>query len=936
MQQITLKNLNEYNLFSNKENILIVRALMISLHEIDVFLKTELPKHPLIQLFDSSYNQINDIQIILFEDQKKIKLSGNFKSNENYTVKIANESLNVILNPEPGGILDTVYYCEDDDFGITIMEDTVKFKVWSPPAVRIELMLFDPNECILETPYSIYLKNSKPGVWEIEINPEDHHLKSLDGYFYQYKVSAYGEQHIALDPYARSMASFNPESSDKIGKAAIVNLKSPKANPSGSEKKYSNFNHIADECDLILYEINVRDFTIQPGVVDNEIAGTYKGFKQKSSYIQELGVTHIQLMPVNNAYTQNEQNRSYTDKKSKIANYNWGYDPMNYFTLEGRYSTNPFDPYARIYEFKEMVDKMHDMGIGVILDVVFNHTYIADTFENIAPGCYYRLTREYKISGHTGAGSSLESRIKQVRKLIVDALVFFIKEYKIDGFRFDLMGFLDKDTIREIRLKAGTVYNPENPDELILHGEAWNFTDLDNNAFVKHDFDPLNIGIFNDTFRDSVSGDSRLYGFIQGNSAETGRLASGIVAGIKTFDSNNLPFNKNDFFSPYNLFAQEPKDCLNYLSIHDGLTLWDKLNLSSKGPDKKDRLNLMKFAYAVLFTSQGKIILHGGDEILRTKPLADYDIEKHRAITSDMVDEEENTIFFHENSYCSSDYTNMLRWNRLSDEYSEFAIEMFNYMKGLIKMRRSFSAFRMNTSLKINESLYFLNDVEPEQNMIHSFHSYKLQNLTLKFINGKPFETAWLTGEVHKGNPNPINNPYRLDFDEYGTAKITFNKKEIENFDLQKWENPRNLNIKLVKTAGNWDYLDYAYTNFGDNAVCPEKLNSGNEIVIDLSIVDFKSLSDNYEKTTDYIAYKIDNPAYSQRVSDSIKSFLVIHNPLNTDLQLSFISVNLENAYIILDKKNAGNSKLENSEVTIEGNTVKVPFKSTAVVAITK
>jgi len=407
MQQITLKNLNEYNLFTNKENILIHRALMISLQEIDVFLKADLPKNPLIQLFDSSNNQINDILITLFEDQKKISLSGNFKSNENYAVKIANESSSVILNPEPGGILDTLYYCEDDDFGILFIDNKIRFKVWSPPAVRIELMFYEPNESIFETPKPIFLNNCKPGVWEIEINPEELHLNSLDGFFYQYKVFAYGEQHLALDPYAFSMASFNPESIDKIGKAAIVNLKSTKANPPVSAKKYSNFNHIADECDLILYEINVRDFTIQPGVVDDEIAGTFKGFTEKSSYIKELGVTHIQLMPVNNAYTQNEQNRSYTNKKSRIPNYNWGYDPMNYFTLEGRYSTNPFDPYARIYEFKELVNKMHDMGIGVILDVVFNHTYIADTFENIAPGCYYRLTRDSNISGHTGAGSSL-------------------------------------------------------------------------------------------------------------------------------------------------------------------------------------------------------------------------------------------------------------------------------------------------------------------------------------------------------------------------------------------------------------------------------------------------------------------------------------------------------------------------------------------------
>ena len=267
------------------------------------------------------------------------------------------------------------------------------------------------------------------------------------------------------------------------------------------------------------------------------------------------------------------------------------------------------------------------------------------------------------------------------------------------------MSFIDKETLRQIRTEVGKVYNPENPDELILHGEAWNFTDLKKGAFTKTDFKSLDIGIFNDTFRDALVGNGHTHGFIHGNTGEISRLASAIISGIKTYDADCVPFKKDVFFNPYNLFAEQPGDCLNFMSVHDGLTLWDKINLTVKNPDKKERLRLMKFAYAILFTSQGKIILHAGDEILRTKPLADFDKEKHRALTSEFIDEEEGATYFHENSYQSPDFTNMFRWDRLTNEYAEFSGELLDYIKGLIKMRRKFSEFRLNTAKDINHHI---------------------------------------------------------------------------------------------------------------------------------------------------------------------------------------------------------------------------------------
>ncbi len=918
MQLLTLKNLKNYNLFSIAGNIRIFSALLISDSEIKIKLKTELLHDAVVQLFNYDGRQIFLSEIIFLKEEKTVLIKGDFNLSENYFVKINDEKAPVILNPEIGGILDTNFFNGDNNFGISFSDNEIFFKLWSPPAVKVELLIFDKSLKIVEKEENFCLKNTKPGIWETSIN------KKYENFFYQYKITAYGKKYTALDPYAKSMAVFDADSEDKTGKAAIINLKSNAANPANFKKKYRNFDFIENENDIIIYEINVRDFTIQPGTVKPKTAGTFKGFIEKIPYLKELGITHVQLMPVNKAFTQKETDRKYTGKTAKESNYNWGYDPMNFFTPEGRYSTNPYNPAARIYEFKEMIQALHDAGIGVILDVVFNHTYTANTFENVAPGCYYRLNDNFTISGHTGAGASLESRRKQVRKFIIDALIFWVEEYHIDGFRFDLMSFFDKETMMQIRCEAGKTYNPNNPNELILHGEAWNFTDLEENAFVKTDYDSLNIGIFNDTFRDAVAGNGKKHGFIHGNQYETSRLVSAITGAVKTYDSDCMPYNKDIFFSHYNLFAAQPSDCLNFMSIHDGLTLWDKINLTVKDTSKKERLRLMKFAYAILFTSQGKIILHGGDEILRTKPLADFDKEKHRALTSDFIDKEEGSVFFHENSYCSPDYTNMIRRDRLTNEYSELANELLTYVKGLIKMRRYFSVFRFNTAEEINKNIDFIDENCEKKLNIHSFKSYKLQKLILKFINGKAGETLCLTGEIHKKEANPEDNPYILKFNEYGKAEIEFTKDNIHDFDLQKWDYTRNLNFKLVKTPGKWDFNPEHYSGFGHNSVSPESINEKFEAIIDLSRKDFKNIKTDNFTDKNYIAYKIKN---------SGKEFIIIHNAQNEDLNLQIKEIeNPEDWSIILDNKTTGTEPVQNSEIVIKKNKIIVPEKSSSVI----
>ncbi|MCF6365958.1 MAG: hypothetical protein L3J35_07105 [Bacteroidales bacterium] len=933
MQQLILNKLKDYSLFSNKNNRLILRTLFISESGIKLYLRKKLPKNTSIELYNHKNKKITNFDVLYSENNTIITLKGTFELQTNYFIKINAEKTQVILNPEINGILDTGFFSDDKGFGVHIKNNKAYFKLWSPPAVKVELLLFDENQNKINISKSGFFKNTKLGIWEYSLNPEDVKLKNINGLFYQYKIFAYGKENIALDPYAKSMAIFNSNSEDKIGKGAIIDFKSNAANPSNFKKTYSNFKFIENETDIIAYEINVRDFTIQPGIINENIAGTFKGLIEKIDYLKALSITHVQLMPVNKAYTQNEINRAYTGKSAKESNYNWGYDPMNYFTLEGRYSTNPKNPYSRIYEFKEMVQVLHDAGIGVILDVVFNHTYLANTFENIAPGCYYRLDDNFQISGHTGAGATIESRRKQARKFIIDVLKFYVQEYHIDGFRFDLMSFTDKETMRQIRKEVGLTYNPDNKNELILQGEAWNFTDLKEDAVIKTDFDSLNIGIFNDTFRDALAGNGYQHGFIHGNENKTSRLASAIIGGINTYDSGNLPFNKDVFFNPYNLFAKEAADCLNFFSVHDGLTLWDKINLTVKDKSKKERLRIMKFAYAILFTSQGKIILHGGDEILRTKPLADYDIEKHRAFTSDKIDIEEDSIYFHENSYCSNDYTNMFRWDRLTNEYSDIANELLDYVKGLIKMRQSISAFRFNNKEQVNHNIHFLTADNKPKNVIHSFKSYKLKQLKLKFLNGIPNEKYYLVGEIHKNNPNPLENRFKVNFDKSGNGKIIFTKNEIQDFDLNKWNDDRNLNFKLVKTKGKWDFPEFAYTKFGHNSISPENINKNFEIEIDLSIKDFNNISVPYFNNKNYIAYIIKQKKESESQRTEKKQLIIAHNASSETLTLNIEELNKpDNWKIIVDSKNTGTEVINNSDVKIAYKKATIPRKSSVVI----
>lgn len=915
------------------------------------------PRFPLKEVFRST---------CVIEGHKAICNNLQLDLNSNYTVTLGGETVNVYLSPEIGGILDTRFDATAiKNFGVSYSGTDAHFKLWSPPAGRVELLLFDKNQQALATTEPLLMTHTGKGVWERTLKAASvKGINSLDGLYYQYKVYAYGEARLALDPYAKSMAAFDTTSHDRIGKAAIVDMNAIKSKPAIFKRNYTNAAFTANELDMVAYEIHVRDFTIQPDVVEPEVAGTFKGFIQKIPHIKNLGITHVQFLPVNNFYTVSETDREYKKGTTRVGNYNWGYDPHNYFTLEGWFATDANNPYTRIKEYRELVQALHDKGIGVIMDVVYNHLYIAETFENAAPGCYHRFADDYRISGKTGAGPSFETRRLMARKLIIESLVHFVEMYHVDGFRFDLMGFMDHETMLAIRQEVGKVYNPANIHELILQGEAWVFSDLNTDtaatgrdaATTKLNYPNkgLSVAFFNDSSRDSYTGREHNKGFVQGIYKEGDRVATGIIAGLIDYNAGDLALNSEIFNDTYNRFADAPATCLNYLSIHDGYTLWDKINLSVKDITKAERARLMRFASAMLFTSQGKIILHGGDELLRSKPLSTIDKESHRAHTTEFTDEEEGTVYFHENTYCSHDYTNMLRWDRLVNEYHEFSTGMVDYYKGLIQMRRQLPCLRYKNAESIRQGLKFLGDESQGAGTggyYKSFADERLNGLHIEFINGPLYERFHVAGEVYPqgidANPSETDLLYIVDFDGNGKASLLFTQEQIRKFDLGKWGEGQSLNIKLVKTPGQWDTPHGAYTGMGNNVIKISGIDKSGKVIINLSVADYAA-GDVPRTYAPYVAYVLDNTLEK----DIIKSLpptlytklIVVHNASPEAVTVEAPDIENPGDWVVIcDANNAGvkplkfsplpTSKKGETNVLIEDGKVFVPYKSTTVIA---
>lgn len=553
-----------------------------------------------------------------------------------------------------------------NDLGAVYSPKMTRFKVWAPEAESVKLNLYKQGEGDNLIEQHI-MKKSANGTYVFEKQGD------CNGIYYTYTVVNHGEEQEAVDPYTKA-AGVNGQ------RGMVINL--AKTNPQGFEMDgYRNPEHITD---AIIYEGSVRDFTMDEssGVFHNgkflglTEANTTNHFGEATAldYISGLGVTHVQILPAFDFET--------VDEKNQKAQYNWGYDPDNYNVPEGSYAVSPYDGAVRIQEMKQMVLALHSRGIGVIMDVVFNHTYRRDdsNLQKIVPGYYYRSDETGYTNG-SGCGNEVASDRPMVQKLIVDSLIYWAKEYHIDGFRFDLMGVLDIDTMNVIAERLKEI----RPD-IYLYGEGWNGGPSslaeEKRAFKASAKKMPGIGMFNDDIRDTIKGsvfyDDHL-GFVNGGTHLENALRYGITGAVAHPQVDYDAYGSRPW-------AKEPGQSINYVSCHDNYTLWDKLSVSCPEASEEKKKAMNRLCAAIVFTSQGVPFIQAGEEFLRSKPLP----EKKG---------------FAENSYNMPDAVNSIKWDNIH-EYPD----MIAYYKGLMALRKAHPVFRMKSEAEMTQNLCFLSD----------------------------------------------------------------------------------------------------------------------------------------------------------------------------------------------------------------------------------
>ena len=545
-------------------------------------------------------------------------------------------------------LIDSKYYY-DGELGVTLTEFCTHFAVWAPEAETVEALIYDdaasPSPCM-----TLSLVKGENGVWVLD------HPASLEGKFYNLAYCYDGVKREGVDIYAKAVG-INGD------RGYISDLAC--TDPEGWENE--TYVKLESYADAVIYETHIRDFSCDEssGVEDGE-RGRYSAFLNGKSvnksgkptcvsHLIDLGVTHIHLLP---AFDYEG-----VDEADPKALYNWGYNPKNYNVPEGSYSAEACDPLKRISEFKKMVQALHKKGIGVIMDVVYNHTYETEDswFEIAYPGYYHRMTEDGEFSNGSGCGNEMASEHRMCRKYIIDSVLLWAKEYKIDGFRFDLMALLDVDTLNELSAKLKEI----NPG-VILYGEGWtggaSTLDQSKAAFKQNAKLTPDYAYFNDDFRDAIKGETfnkTALGYVSGNYHLKSRVVSGLLGNAS--------------------WAKSPLQTVNYCEAHDNNTMWDKLMVSAPSYHDEDRKKMARLTGALVFLAQGVPFIQAGQEMLRSKPLGDgrYD----------------------DNSYCSPDSINSIKWSLLDENECEV-----EYFKGLIEFRKAHGLLRLKSVKEVIEA----------------------------------------------------------------------------------------------------------------------------------------------------------------------------------------------------------------------------------------
>ncbi|EFF41291.1 alpha-amylase family glycosyl hydrolase [Mycoplasmopsis alligatoris] len=592
---------------------------------------------------------------------------------------------------------DKKYAKTNAQLGYFFENGQITFNFWQPIAKEVKLKIYNENQQEILRQKMAFLN----GLWTTQI--EEKYEKFL--YKFQIKHDD-NSKTLALDPYAKALANFEWNGNiRKLGFGQIINLNSSKLNYQ-IQKLETNFNNITDP---LIYELHVKDFTslLNQNNFKSKL-GTFNCALEKGifNHLNDLSISHLQLLPLHSVYTVN-CNEVKIIKKGQASgwktNYNWGYDPHNYFAINQSYSSNSNDPYTSILEFKKFVDQAHKHKIGVIVDVVYNHTMTNKIYDKILNGYYYRYNTTKKSVPVNLA--PLASERTMVRKMIIDSLIYWVKTYDIDGFRFDLSTFIDKETLILLTNELRKI-----KPNIVLHGEAWKFTNLNyQDSFTKGETtNNLNFAYFNDTHRDALKGSEMLFKddglMLKTKSKRFSQFISSVVGNLTNYNfADNVKFAKNK----YDLFADNLGMVLNYVACHDGYTLWDKINLKSDlSIDKK--LATYKQLLLASIACQGRQLILAGTELLQSKPCDKTGEEwkkSHKALGEQLFDDQADDNLFCHNTYKTSDFVNGIKWDHLNKSKTK---DIYEFCKKLFAFRQNSDFFRISNVEELNKRLKFI------------------------------------------------------------------------------------------------------------------------------------------------------------------------------------------------------------------------------------
>jgi len=549
-----------------------------------------------------------------------------------------------------------------NDLGLTYSAKQSAFRIWSPTADNTQLLLYKDGVTD-EATQVIQMKKNIEGTWTTVLTGDQ------KGKFYSFRVHINGQWLNAVpDPYAKAVG-INGK------RAMIIDMK--QTDPAGWKADKSPV--FKNATDAIIYELHIRDASIaaNSGIINK---GKFIGLAEKGTknaeglstgldHLKELGVTHIHLLPF---FDFNS-----VDETKPNTKYNWGYDPLNYNAPEGSYSTDPYNGATRIKELKQLIKTFHENGLRIVMDVVYNHTGLTDNsnFNQLVPGYYYRHTSDGKLSNATACGNETASEMPMMRKFMLESVLYWVKEYHIDGFRFDLMGVHDIETMNHISRELHKI----KPD-ILLYGEGWTAGSSplpDSLRALKQTAYKLDsIAVFSDDIRDGIKGsvfDHVDKGFASGKPGMEESIKFGVVASC---NHPQIDYSKVNYSKTF--YAAQPYNTITYCECHDNHLLWDKLAISAEDASESKRKQMQMLALSIVLTSQGIPFLHAGTEFLRSKKGV-------------------------ENSFESPDSINQIDWGLKTKNK-----DVFDYVKALIKMRKEHTAFRMTSADQIKKNINFL------------------------------------------------------------------------------------------------------------------------------------------------------------------------------------------------------------------------------------